>query len=242
MYRLLIALIICSNSLFAQTFTEPDMVFVEGGPFEMGIDGGLRKEEPRHTVVLSDYYISKYEVTQELWTSVMGSNPANFNDCPKCPVEEVTPETVDEFLKKLNAKTGKNYRLPTEAEWEYAAIGGKKTQGYRFSGSETFDEVAWNKHNADDRTHPVGQKKPNELGLYDMSGNVWELCQDWYYKHFYKESPKDNPVYLEETKHRLVRGGSWRSGANRCYNQARNRNIKDHHIANLGFRVVLPAE
>ncbi len=215
------------------------MVFIEGATFEMGIDGGLKKEEPKHTVKLNSYYIAKYETTQNLWVSVMGSNPATFNTCGDCPVEQVTPETVDEFIQKLNALTGKKYRLPTEAEWEYASAGGAKSKGYHFSGGDVLNDVAWNVDNAEEKTHPVGTKKPNELGLHDMSGNVWELCQDWYYKNYYKESPMDNPVYTTPTKHRLVRGGSWRSGPKRCYNQARNRNIKDHHISNLGFRLVM---
>lgn len=232
-------LVLLVVNLLAQPFTPPEMVYIEAATFEMGIDGGLKKEHPKHTVKLNSYSIGKYEVTQNLWVSVMGSNPSTFNTCGECPVEQVTPETVDAFISKLNALTGKKYRLPTEAEWEYASAGGAKSQNYTYSGSNNLDEVAWNVDNADEKTHPVGTKKPNELGLYDMSGNVWELCQDWYSPKWYKKSPSDNPVNTQKAVFRLVRGGSWRSGPERCYNEARNRNSKHHHISNLGFRLVL---
>ena len=183
--------------------------------------------------------MGKYEVTQALWQSVMGYNPSTFKGCNECPVEEVSPVQVDSFIQKLNKLTGKKYRLPTEAEWEYAALGGNKTQGYKYAGSNDLNEVAWDKYNADNKTHPVGLKKPNELGLYDMSGNAWELCSDWYDEDYYKHSPTDNPRNDKRAEYRVVRGGSWRSGEERCYSRARNRNIKDHHKSNGGFRLVL---
>jgi sulfatase modifying factor 1 len=169
----------------------------------------------------------------------MGNNPSTFNSCGECPVEQVEWESIHLFISKLNTITGKKYRLPTEAEWEYAAMGGSKSMHYQYSGSNNLNEVAWNKDNAENKTHPVGLKKPNELGIYDMSGNVWELCSDWYSADYYKTSPASNPRNDQPAKYRVVRGGSWRSGENRCYNKARNRNIKDHHISNLGFRLVL---
>lgn len=214
------------------------MVFVEGGTFQMGDSAGLKNEQPQHAVTLNSFSIGKYEVTQELWVAVMGSNPSTFNTCSTCPVEQVEWESVEIFLSKLNTLTGKKYRLPTEAEWEYAAMGGNKSKHYRYSGSNSLSEVAWHKGTAEEKTHPVGLKKANELGLHDMSGNVWELCSDWYDAAYYKRMPQNNPRNDTPAKYRVVRGGSWRSGENRCYSKARNRNIKDHHISNLGFRLV----
>ncbi|HWB65110.1 MAG TPA: formylglycine-generating enzyme family protein [Chitinophagales bacterium] len=220
-----------------ETVTGPAMVLVEGGSFNMG--SNQKGEGPMHKVTLKSFYIGKYEVTQSLWQSVMDSNPSFFKGCADCPVEEVTPEDIQQFITKLNALTGKHYRLPTEAEWEYAALGGNKSKGYQYSGSDSIDEVAWYKNNADNKTHPVGLKKPNELGLYDMSGNVWELCADWYNPGYYSKCPVENPLNNKKTAHRVVRGGSWRSPVERCYTKARNRNIKDHHIQNGGFRLAL---
>lgn len=218
---------------------EPEMVFVEGGSFKMGDNNGLKNERPQHTVTLSNYYLAKYEVTQALWKAVMGNNPSTFSNCETCPVEQVGWPEIQLFIEKLNALTGKHYRLPTEAEWEYAAIGGKKSQGYKYPGSNNIDEVAWYKLNAGEITHTVGQKKPNELGLYDMSGNVWEICSDWYNARYYKNSSSKNPRNDKQAKHRVVRGGSWRSPWERCYNRARNRDINDHHKSNGGFRLAM---
>ena len=219
----------------------PSMVFVEGGTFEMGSNTGVKNERPVHKVTLNSFYIGVYEVTQSLWQSVMGDNPSYFKSCNTCPVEEASPEQVDLFLTKLNALTGKRFRLPTEAEWEYAARGGSKSKGYRYCGSDSLFEVGWVRDNAGEKTHQVGLKKPNELGLYDMSGNVWELCIDWWNPAFYKNSPADNPVNLKKAGFRVTRGGSWRSGEERCYNTARNRNVYDHHKQNCGFRLVMDA-
>lgn len=221
------------------TEINPQMVFVKGGDFQMGSNNGKADERPVHTVTLKDYYIGKYEVTQSLWKQIMGTETTPKTDCPDCAVFDISFEDIQSFLTKLNAATGKHYRLPTEAEWEYAAAGGKESKGYKYSGSNNLDEVAWYAANADMKTHPVGLKKPNELGLYDMSGNVWELCSDWYQKSFYKNCPKENPEYTNKTSFRVVRGGSWRSGEQRCQVRARNRDIHDHHISNGGFRLVM---
>ena len=235
---------IVSSFLFSQTietdtaFTEPKMIFVEGGHFTMGSETGERNEKPAHIVTLHSFSIGEYEVTQSLWQSVMGNNPSFF-PCSDCPVEEVTPEEVETFLAKLNQRTGKHYRLPTEAEWEYASLGGNKSKGFRYSGSDSLLEVGWVAPNAENKTHPVGKKKPNELGLYDMSGNVWELCADWWDPGFYKNSEKENPQNKKKNSFRVVRGGSWRSEEYRCYSKARNRNIFDHHKQNGGFRLTL---
>lgn len=221
------------------SITEPDMVLVPGGTFDMGTLNGAGHERPVHAVTLDSYYIGKYEVTQDLWQAVMGYNPADFNTCGQCPVEQVTPEEIDQFIAKLNELTGKHYRLPTEAEWEYAAIGGPQSKHYTYPGSDSLADVAWYVGNADNKTHPVGLKEPNELGLYDMAGNVWEICADWFSRSYYKKSPAKNPLNSHKAMFRLVRGGSWRSDTNRCYCQARNRNSRDHHISNMGFRLVL---
>ncbi len=164
-------------------------------------------ERPAHQVTVSDFYIGRYEVTQKEWREVMGSSPSYFKDCDNCPVENVSWEDIQQFLLKLNAKTGKTYRLPTEAEWEYAARGGSSGRGYKYAGSNTIDEVAWYTSNSGGKTRPVGQKKSNELGLYDMSGNVWEWCWDWYGS--YPSSAQTNPKGPNTGSGRVLRGGSW---------------------------------
>jgi formylglycine-generating enzyme required for sulfatase activity len=178
-------------------------------------------------------------VTQSLWLAVMGDTPSTFHGCVDCPVEQISPERIDTFIHQINQLTGKQYRLPTEAEWEYAASGGNKSKGYEYSGSNDLSVVAWYEPNADNKTHPVGQKKPNELGIYDMSGNVWELCSDRYDAAYYKHSYTANPRNDHKAIYRVVRGGSWRSPQERCYTKARNRNIADHHKSNGGFRLAM---
>ncbi len=240
-----VLVVLSTTTVFSQpTITsdivsEAEMIFVEGGTFEMGSNTGERNEKPVHSVTVNSFYMGQYEVTQSLWQKVMGNNPSYFKNCEECPVEEATPKMIDEFLNKLNLLTGKKYRLPTEAEWEYAAMGGNKSKGYRYSGSDSLLQVAWVKENADNRTHKVGQLKPNELGIYDMSGNVWELCSDWWNPGYYKNSSTSNPLNDKKAIFRLTRGGSWRSGEERCYCKARNRNVYDHHKQNCGLRLVL---
>lgn len=182
------------------------MIWVEGGSFTMGAtkeqgnDVGSN-EKPAHQVKLSNYYIGKYEVTQELWLAVMGRNPSRNQGDMKRPVEMVNWYDCQEFITKLNQLTGKQFRLPTEAEWEFAARGGNFSQGYKYSGSNTFEDVAWN--NA--TPHSVGSKYPNELGLYDMSGNVREWCQDWFGK--YSRGAQTNPTGPSSGSSRVDRSG-----------------------------------
>lgn len=184
------------------------MIRVEGGSFLMGSNDGYDREKPIHQVTLNSYCIGETEVTQELWETVMGSNPSEFVG-EKRPVECVSWEKCQTFISKLNELTGKTFRLPTEAEWEFAARGGNKSKGYTYSGSNTVDEVAWYYSNCDNTTHDIATKDANELGIYDMSGNVYEWCQDWDSSSFYSNSPENNPTGPTSGSFRACRGGSW---------------------------------
>ena len=221
-----------------------DMIEVEGGTFTMGAteeqgSDVSDNEKPAHQVMLSPYYIGKTEVTQELWEAVMGSNPSFFSGNKNRPVENVSWDDCQVFINKLNRLTGKRFRLPTEAEWEYAARGGKKSKGYKYSGSNTIDAVAWYDTNSAGTTHPVASKAPNELGLYDMSGNVWEWCSDWYGKSYYEESPEPNPIGPEIGTLRVKRGGDWYFSANKCRVSYRNSNSQHYQTSENGLRLVL---
>jgi len=216
------------------------MVYVEGGTFSMG--SGLRDEEsPVHTVMVSSFYMSKYEVTQKQWSDVMGSNPSSNKDCGDCPVGNVSWDDIRRYLRQLNAKCpGHRYRLPTEAEWECAAKGGKKSKGYEWAGAATeadLQSVAWIRGNAG-TTHPAGSKEPNELGLYDMSGNVFEWCSDWYDRKYYASSPKSNPRGPQAGAERVMRGGHWEIDAFRCRSAYRNSRPPGYRADYIGFRVV----
>jgi formylglycine-generating enzyme required for sulfatase activity len=219
--------------------TEPEMVMVQGGTFTMGCDGNdcKKNEKPAHSVTLNSFQIGKYEVTQAQWKYIMKNNPSRFRE-DDFPVENVNLDDVQEYISRLNASTGKNYRLPTEAEWEYAACGGNRSRGYKYSGSNNVDDVAWFDNNSSGQTHPVGTKKANELGIYDMSGNVWEWCLDWY--DTYSASPQQNPMGASAGYRRVNRGGGWNYGAIKCRITDRDYDIPDRRSANLGFRVVLP--
>jgi formylglycine-generating enzyme len=217
-----------------------NITFVSGGTFVMGCtedQGGYCYEEeyPPHTVTLSSYYIGKYEVTQAQWMTVMGSNPSHFQGCDECPVESVSWDDVQEFLSRLNQLTGKNFRLPTEAEWEFAARGGSIGSPSLFAGGNDLDSVAWNEYNSGDRMHPVGLKAPNELGLYDMSGNVWEWCNDWFGD--YDSTAKTNPRGPSKGICRLTRGGSWYHDALHCRISLRECGPPDLRGYFLGFRL-----
>jgi formylglycine-generating enzyme required for sulfatase activity len=215
-----------------------EMVFVEGGTFIMGSDFGKKDAHPAHQVRLDDFYIGKFEFTQKQWIAVSGDNPSEI-PCMKCPVNDFSWEQLMDFISKLNQQTGNTFRLPTEAEWEYAAQGGQLSKGYKYSGSNNIEEVAWLKPNGNDQQHEVGQLKPNELGLYDMNGNAWELCQDWYDKKFYQRSSRENPVNTEEAKYRVSRGASWMSPAHYCERHYRNTDHPHHKRGNGGFRLVM---
>lgn len=206
------------NRTFTVNGVSFTMVAVKGGTFTMGATseqtGAYSDESPTHLVTLSDYYIGETEVTQELWQAVMGSNPSYFTGNLQRPVEEVSWNDCQTFITKLNALTGETFSLPTEAEWEYAARGGNKAQGYLYSGSNTIGDVAWYTSNSSSTTHPVKTKQANELGIYDMSGNVWEWCADWYGS--YSSSAQTDPVGPSSGSGRVLRGGSWGSNATYC--------------------------
>lgn len=207
------------------------MVFVEGGAFQRGSPNGVgfNNEHRQDSVTLSDFYMDKYEVTQAEYEKVMGKNPSYFK-CSTCPVENVSSNDAAEYAKKM----GK--RLPTEAEWEYAARGGKLSKRYNFSGSDNIDDVGWYDGNSGTKTHPVGEKAANELGIYDMSGNVWEWCADWYDSSYYSASPFRNPPGPEKGSNRVLRGGSWTSTDNRCRVTNRSNNLPNVRVSNNGFR------
>ena len=194
------------------TSSFPIMVSVEGGTFQMGSSKGDAVEQPVHPVKINSFYISKHEITQKQWRTIMNSNPKelHFGGCEECPVENVSWYDIQTFLTKLRATLKKNFRLPTEAEWEFAAHGGIKSQGYTYSGSNDLGEVAWYSDNSDYKIHLVGEKKPNELGIYDMNGNVAEWCYDWYDQNYYQQGQSDNPRGPIRGDLKTLRGGSWR--------------------------------
>lgn len=219
------------------TFT---MISVQGGTFQMGATSEQQNPDddgkPVHTVTLSDYSIGETEVTQELWMAVMGSNPSYFSGT-NLPVEFVSWNYCQDFIKKLNGLTGANFRLPTEAEWEYAARGGNKSRQTQYAGSNNIDEVAWYINNSGSKTHAVKTKQPNELGLYDMSGNVWEWCQDWYGS--YSNSSQTNPKGPSSGSDRVRRGGSWGSLARTCRTAIRFYDTPTYRSSHLGLRLAL---
>ena len=235
---------------------EMEMVDVVGGYFLMGHQYGGKKAKV-HTVKVPHFMIGKYEVTQAQWMAIMGENPSKFiND--NYPVENVSWYDVQLFITKLNEKNKTNYRLPTEAEWEYAARGGqtRNTEESKFSGSHNLDEIGWNWRNSGDsilvgrwdlemmkrnnaHPHAVGEKKPNSLGIYDMSGNVWEWCADWYSDDYYERSPKENPHGPKVTKTRVYRGGSFVSKRKQCTVYYRFSSAPKYGYTYLGFRLVL---
>ena len=240
-----------------QTFSI-DMVYVEGGTLTMGDTsngGGVYKKHTRQVTVPS-FYLGKFEVTQKQWVEVMGSNISHWkgNDLP---VEGISSYECLVFCNKLSLKEGltpcytgersmtdcnwsaNGYRMPTEAEWQFAAIGGKLSHDYKYSGSDTLDNVAWYKNNSGSKTHPVGLKQPNELGIYDMTGNVKEWCWDWSGGgEYYSDNPVFNPKGPEASTERVIRGGSWSSTIKNCQVEYRDSDVPDHRYSrNYGFRV-----
>ena len=226
------------------------MVAVEGGTFSMGATseqgfGANDWERPVHYVTLSDFSIGQTEVTQELWQAVMGSNPSYYTSDSQLPVERVSWNSCQDFIEQLNQLTGETFRLPTEAEWEFAARGGNKSQKYRYSGSSNIQDVAWFWNSIPSQqvgtpgygTQPVATKAPNELGLYDMSGNVWEWCQDWYGN--YSSDDQINPTGPSWGSFRIFRGGSWSRSSESCRVAYRNYTYPSTSDDTMGFRLAL---
>ena len=229
-----------SNGTLTVNGIKYNMVWVEGGTFRMGATSEqgseISDEKPVHSVTLSGYYIGKTEVTQALWEAVMGINPSRFKG-DYLPVENVSWDDCQEFIRKLNSMTGQNFRLPTEAEWEFACRGGNNSRGYKYSGSNYIDNVAWYDGNSGDKTHPVATKSPNELGIYDMSGNVWEWCADWYGD--YSSGRQTNPKGPYGGSGRVNRGGSWYNFARNCRSSIRIDDYPTYRDDLLGLRLAL---
>lgn len=229
-----------------------NMVYVEGGTFKMGAtpeqgNDVYNDEKPVHNITLDPFFIGRYEVTQEEWEAVMGSNPSTFRGA-KRPVEQVSWDDCQSFIEKLNDMTGQKFRLPTEAEWEYAARGGNKSRNFKYAGANDIGTVAWYRGNTYDKgksnpsygTHNVGTKCSNELGLYDMSGNVWEWCADRYGMDYYQTSTQNNPQGTSKGSDRVRRGGCWSNGAGYCRVSLRNSGTLSKHLDDLiGLRLAL---
>ncbi len=219
----------------------PPMVFVEGGSFMMGCTSEqgdcYDDEKPVHRVTLNSFSMSSTEVTQAQYKRVMCKNPSYFKSANN-PVEQVSWEDAVAYCKKLSSLTGKRFRLPTEAEWEYAARGGQKSKSYKFSGSNSLDSVGWYYGNSGNKPHEVGQKLPNELGLYDMTGNVYEWCSDWYGKEYYKECLADNPTGPATGSFRVLLGGGCHSSESYSRIAVRGNRTSGYRGSRLGFRVV----
>ena len=236
-----VAVTTSAAAVITDSTTGMTLLKVPGGTYTMGdtFDDGYPGEIPTHQVTVGDFYIGKYEVTQGEWQAVMGSNPSSFSACGAgCPVENVSWDDIQTFITTLNLQSGKNYRLPTEAEWEYAARSGGLSEKY--SGGSDVDAVAWYSVNSDSTTHPAGQKQANGLGLYDMSGNVWEWVNDWY--GAYDSAAQTNPTGPTTGSYRVFRGGSWSLDA--FYGRASNRNANnsDDRANDLGFRLAAPVQ
>ena len=217
------------------------MMYIDGGSFDMGatpeqVSESYDYEKPVHKVTLSSYRIGATEVPQWLWVAIMGNNPSHFKG-DNLPVERVSWNDCRDFISILNSLTGKNFNLPTEAQWEYAARGGSQSRGYKYSGGDNLDAVAMYDGNSGGKTHPVATKHPNELGLYDMSGNVWEWCRDWYVD--YDKSSQTDPIGQSSDGNRVCRGGSYSISARSCRIASRGLTSPGDHCDYLGFRLAL---
>mgnify|MGYP006288352761 FL=1 len=218
-----------------------DMIFIEGGSFMMGNDDSEKNwHKPTHQVTVPGFYLGKHLVTQEVWTSIFNENPSTFKGKNR-PIESVSWETTLAFIEALNRKTSKNYRLPSEAEWEYAARGGKfGKRSFQYSGSDNLKEVGWYKDNSHEETKPVGLKLPNQLGIFDMTGNVWEWCADVWHDNF-ENAPTDGSAWMEggHQNRRVARGGAWSSYRSACFLYFRERYNPDVRYIHNGFRFAL---
>ncbi len=242
---------VCPNNGEASVFSDvssfitlPEMQKIEGGVFTMGQNdpdiggsGNSADEAPIHSVTVSGFYISKYEVTQNQWFAIMGTNPSFFQNCGNCPIEGISWNDIQIFLQKLDSVSGINYRLPTEAEWEYSASGGVSTHDYQYSGSNTLSEVAWYNLNSGSATKSIGQKTSNELMLYDLTGNVAEWCSDGYAA--YTANQQTDPQGSPNASEKVIRGGSWSSDSNNARLKKRSHLPSGfYQSAAVGFRLV----
>jgi formylglycine-generating enzyme required for sulfatase activity len=228
---------------FKDPITGMEFIFVKGGCFEMGdtFGDGDEAEKPVHEVCVDDFYLGKYEVTQREWEKVMGNIPSKFKGRDN-PVDLVSWIDVQQFINRLNNQSGRKYRLPTEAEWEYAARSGGKREKYPGTNQEAdLREYGWLNNNSGGQTHPVGEKRPNGLGLYDMAGNVSEWCADWYDENYYRNSHKDNPRGPGDGKYRVLRGRSWGDWPWDANTANRGRGDPARRDSGYGFRLASPA-
>lgn len=218
-----------------------DLIYVEGGSFLMGDDSSkYDNEKPAHKVVLNSLYVGKYQVTQNLWKAIMGQNPSALKG-ERRPVESISWNDTKRFIRKLNSITGRVFRLPTEAEWEYAARGGIYSQGYSYAGSDKLEQVGWYAKNSNDELHEVGLKLRNELGIYDLSGNLWEWCEDDYY-HNYNGIPEDGSAFMgsrDRGWYRIIRGGSYLNAPAYCRPSTRSKSTPENRSRDIGFRLAL---
>ena len=219
-----------------------NMVFIEGGSFEMGNPNGGEDEKPLHIVNVANFYMCKYEIRAKEWKQIMGNNPCYFVGCEDCPVESVSWNEIQNFINKLNELSEKKFRLPTEAEWEYAAKAGKHTTYNDFSGNKEIGAVGWFRDNSDTCPHKIGLKLPNANGIYDMTGNVWEWCSDWYQADYYSVSTRENPQGPETGEKKVLRGGSWNNFVKHCKVTYRDTFEPDLKTYDYGFRVCYSAE
>lgn len=216
-----------------------EMIYLPGGTFQMGSNESS-DEKPIHRVTLSPFFIGKYPVTQAQWQAVMDNNPSNFKGAD-FPVESVSWDNATAFCAKLSQQSGKNFRLPTEAEWEYACRAGSAGKWCFGDDLKELKKYAWYDKNSGSQTHPVGQRQPNQFGLYDMHGNVWEWCQDWYKNDYYKNSPEQDPPGPAKGDYRVLRGGSWGDDYVNCRSAFRHDDSPGHALILSGFRVVCVA-
>lgn len=244
-----------SELIFNANGVEFKMEYVEGGTFMMGAPDSDTEawddEKPQHSVTLDAFYMAETQVTQELWYAVMGRSiqtQAQLGTLShdlkgvgtSYPMYYISWDDCQEFIKKLNQLTGKSFSLPTEAQWEYAARGGRKSQEYKYAGGNNLDIVSWYDGNSNSQPHPVAQKQANELGLYDMTGNVWEWCQDWFSSDYYSNSPQQNPMGPVSGSYRVLRGGSWSYDPRFCRVSFRSYNNPGHRHDSGGLRLLLP--
>jgi formylglycine-generating enzyme len=247
---LLILFVICNALIIdgkAQNIPYPVIVRIEGGTYTMGSNSSEagNEEKPAHSVTVKSFGMSKYEITVAQYRAFCNTSGLTMPDAPfwgwkdKHPMAMVSFDDAIAYCNWLSEETGKTYRLPTEAEWEYAACGGGRSHGYNYAGSDSLDEVGWNSNNAGGQTQVAGSKNPNELGLYDMSGNVWEWCSDWYDESYYSKSPSTNPKGPSSRTYRVLRGGSWDDDVDYCRITCRNHDAPGNRNFNYGFRVVI---